>query len=33
MDVETIKAIGDHIVTPICILIGVAIWLYFIDRS
>lgn len=33
MDAEIIKAIGQHIVTPICILIGAAVWLYFVSKD
>ena len=30
MTVELISAIGQYIVTPICILVGAIAWLYFI---
>lgn len=32
MDIESIKAIGEYIVTPICILVGIVAWFYFISR-
>jgi hypothetical protein len=32
MTIELIQAIGEHIVVPICILIGVIAWLYFLTR-
>lgn len=32
MTIELIKAMGEYIVTPICILIGAVAWLYFITK-
>jgi len=33
MTPEVIKAIGSEIVTPICVVAGIAIWLYFITKD
>ena len=32
MTVDLIQAIGQHIVVPICILIGVLTWLYALTK-
>lgn len=33
MDIQTIKAVGEYIVTPVCILLGAIAWLYFMSKD
>lgn len=32
MDIEVIKAIGEYIVIPICMVVSLGLWLYFLSR-